>query len=457
MGDESHHNLQVPYDPAFFSQRLQQRPRSPHPEEEEEEDHFFASPSRPPTLRDIDIRNGIIRSPSPSAATHQQQPAMTTVEQQMQQLRDLAEVQQQTIMDQQKQMDEAGRFANIQTQQLQESKRQLEASQRSIDELTAAFREMSSHPRPLTLSSAPKKKPDLPPFDSKNVLVWIRRVEAAYSRVGVIEPRDKFAWMESIFQVKLDPQIDAYLYGTNTAQEWDDFINYLKLQYGPTIKQKTQKLMGENPRHDLRPSQYLIQLKEDVKDVTIDHILKEHLLKSVPPRIREILGKEVETLSSAEVAKKADDFFDRQGKPIEKYAAPISQVSTATSSSSTASASNEASPPFTSPFSDEEADINQVRRGGFRGNDRGRSRNRGQRSQSRPAFGRSPNSSSTGNNSSSSNNNNNNDSKPSFPQGMCKWHKRFGDKSLKCVTDCPRFKSFSASQQSGNGQGGRRM
>ena len=214
--------------------------------------------------------------------------------------------------------------------------------------------------------------------------------------------------------------------------------------------------MSENPRHDLRPSQYLVQLKEDVKDVEIDHILKEHLLKSIPPRIREILGKEVETLSSAEVAKKADDFFDRQGRLIEKNAAPISQISSAPSSSSTTSTSNETPSSFTSPFSDEETDVNQVRRGGFRGNDRARSRNRGQRSQSRPAFGRFSNSSSTGNNF-SNNNNNNNDSKPSFPQGTCKWHKRFGDKSLKCVTDCPRFKSFSASQQSGNGQGGRRM
>ena len=42
-----------------------------------------------------------------------------------------------------------------------------------------------------------------------------------------VDPKDKFAWLESIFQVNLDPQIDAYLYGTNTAQDWEDFLNYL--------------------------------------------------------------------------------------------------------------------------------------------------------------------------------------------------------------------------------------
>ena len=130
-------------------------------------------------------------------------------EERIQQLQALAEKQQ-------KQMDEANAFANRQASQLAESQRQLQEAQQSIYNLTTAFQTLSTQPRPLTVSSAPKKKPELPPFDSKNVLIWIRRVEAAYARVGVVEAKDKFAWMESIFQVKLDPQIDAYLYGDNT-------------------------------------------------------------------------------------------------------------------------------------------------------------------------------------------------------------------------------------------------
>ena len=291
----SNQHFYVPNDPAFLSiNRPRHRPRSPQDTEEGLNDRFlFPSPTRQPTLRDIDILNGVQRSPSPPPP---QQPAMATVEQQLQQLRELAESQQQQLMDQQSQMEKANEFVSLQTQQLQESRRQLEASQQSVADLTSAFRELSAQPRPLTVSSAPKKKPDLPPFDSKNILIWIRRVEAAYSRVGVVEPRDKFAWMESIFQVKQDPQIDAYLYGDSTEQNWSDFIGYLKFQYGPTIRQKAQKLMGDIPRHDLKPSQFLIQLKEDVKDVTVDNILREHLLKTIPPRIREIMGKEVEEI-----------------------------------------------------------------------------------------------------------------------------------------------------------------
>ena len=430
----SRDNLNVPHDPSF---------NSPRP-----------SRYRPPSPYDTD--DGLVdrfRFPSPAPTARQQTTTMDFTQENFLALQALAQKQS-------KQIEDGNVFANDMATQLQEAKRQQEASQKSIADLTNAFNSLnsniSSQPRPLTLNTPPKKKPELPPFDSKNILVWIRRVEAAYARVGVIEPKDRFAWMESIFQVGLDPQIDSYLYGTNTLQDWEDFIDYLKLQYGPTMRQKAQKLMGDIPRHDLKPSQYLLRLKDDTKDVEIDHILKEHVLKSIPPRIREIMGKEVEGLTAEQVAKQADDFFDRQGRPSEKISTPINHVSSFSNSSSTstapAAATAATTSSFTSAFSDDDdADVNFVKRGGQRNNDRGRSFNRGQRSNSRPSFNRQPNASSTGNPSSSSS------ASSSFAAGTCRWHRRFGDKSLKCCTDCPRFKSFSANQKPGNGQGGRRM
>ena len=428
-------------------------------------DQVLASPPGPPlrlpTLRELDSNNVVQASLTASAQQPlQQQPTMSTADERIAALTALAERQQ-------KQIEEGNAFANRAAQQLQDSQRQLEASQQAVSDLTRAFNDLAAQPRPLTVSSAPKKKPDLPPFDSKNVLVWIRRVEAAYSRVGVVEPKDKFAWMEAIFQVKIDPQIDAFLYtSNNTAQNWTDFIEYLKLQYGPTVRQKAQKLMGEIPRHDLTPSQYLVQLNDDTKDVTIDQIKREHLLKTIPPRIREIMGKEVETMTAEEVAKAADTFFDRNGRPLEKQTASINHVasqptrpstpfssrpSAASSMPSTLSSTTTAPPAsFTAAYSDEESDVNHVKGGNFRNSNRGRSRSRAPRSQSRPGSNRFNNNSSTANG-------NSNEQKSSFPPGTCRWHRLFGEKSRKCVTDCPRFKSFNSSQQSGNGQGGRRM
>ena len=414
------------------------------------------TPYRPiPTLpaNVDDYIDQVLESPPPRPAlldfdtSFTTQPTMATVEQQLQQLRDLASAQQQQIAAQQKQMEDAAAQSDLQTQQLMESKRQLEASQQSVSQLTDAFRQMSTS-RPLTISTTPKKKPDLPPFDAKNVLVWIRRVESAYARAGVVESKDKFAWMESVFTVKMDPQIDAYLYGANSDQDWLDFIAYLKFRYGPTVREKAQKMLSDIPRHDMTPSQYLLQLTEDTKDVTVDQIRREHLLKTIPPRIREIMGKEVETMTAEEVAKTADTFFDRQGRLLEKAANPINNVTTAPPPSSTSSSSSASN--FTSLFGEEEdTDVNFVRNGFNRGNERGRSRGRFGRSNSRPPINRFPNASSAGQNQGQN--------QSTFPKGTCRWHRKFGDKSLKCATDCPRYKTFTANQSSGNGQGGRRL
>ena len=434
--DDHPHVPEVPFTPFRPS------PASPIDVDDFLDQQIYGAPSQQPTLRDIDVANGVILPTLPPPP-----PQLTRMEITEERFRALMELSER----QAKQLEDANAFANQAASQIREAHRQLQASQQNVTDLTNAFNNLSAQPRPLTVSSAPKKKPDLPPFDSKNVLVWIRRVEAAYSRVGVIEPKDKFAWMESIFQVKLDPKIDAFLYSdNNTAEKWAEFIAYLKFQYGPTTKQKTLKLMGEIPRHDLTPSQYLTQMVEDTKDVTIDNIRKEHLLKTIPPHIRQIMGKEVESMTAADAAKIADTFFDRQGKPLEKQASSVNQVLTAPAASSTLPPSTlPSSSSFTSAFSDDDTDVNAVRSRNFRGNDRGRSRNRGQRSQSRPNANRFPNSSSTGNG--------NNENKSSTQQKLCRWHRQFGEKSLKCATDCSKFKSFTSSQQSGNGQGGRRM
>ena len=460
MGDEEH--LRVPLDPAFRSQRRLPRPASPHDVDDGLESLFaFPSPTRRPSLREIDIANGILRSPSPSSLPSfslPQQPTMAMSEEAIKQLQELALQQAKALEESARQLQEVKSYSDGQTEQLRESQRQLELAHSNIADLTTAFRDLSTHPRASTSSSAPKKKPELPPFDSKNVIVWIRRVEAAYNRVGVIEAKDKFAWMESIFQVKLDPQIDAYLYSSsNSAQEWEDFLNYLRLQYGPTIRQKAQKLMSECPRHDLRPSQFLLQLKEDVKDVEVDHVLREHVLKSLPPRIREYMGKEVESMTAEQVATTADKYFDRQGRPTEKsLSTTVNHVTSAPTSSSTpppaASSSSSSSSHFTQAFSDEETEVNFVRDNRSGGNNRGRNNNnQGQRSRSRPRGFRFSNPSSTGGSFNSS-------SSSSHPQGTCRWHKKFGEKSFKCEANCPQFKAHQAKlQQQGNANGGRRQ
>ena len=369
---------------------------------------------------------------------------------------------QQMMEAQQKQIEEMKAAAEQQHNNLLESQRQLHESQTTVQQLSSAFQQLSTRPpQQVQQQQAARKKPDLPPFDAKNILIWIKRIESAYTRANVTLAKDKFAFLESTFPVKQNATIDKFMYGSNTEDDWADFLSYLKKEYGPTIRQKACKLMSEVPRHDMKPTEYLQQLVDDTADVEIDHIRREHLLKTIPPRIREIMGKDVENLTALEVAQMADDFFDRNGRPLEKTGHTVNNVVKSSSSSSSASAAAAATPHFTAAFSDEEdSDVNFVKRGGKQ-NFRGRSQSRNGRSNSKPRFNNSNQRFNNSNNnaSASSSSSSNSSSSQQSASKTCMWHRRFGTKSTKCCTDCSLYQSFVSQQRkgSGNEQGGRRM
>ena len=356
------------------------------------------------------------------------------------------------IQQQQQQMVDAQAAFDAQQQQLRESADRMRQQQQTIDQLASAFTTLTTATSSSTGSSH-RRKPDMPPFDQQNILIWIKRLTAAYDRAGVVLPKDKFAFLESTFDITFNPVINNFLFNSNnTAEDWDNFIQYMKTEYGPTIRQKARKLIGDLPRNGMKPSQYLAQLEEEVKDVKLDDIKKEHLLKTIPPRIREILGKTVETKTAKEVAALADDYFDSQGRPLEKSATSINYVS---SQQSTATPAPQQS--FTAAYSDEETEVNQVKKGNFK-NFRQRSRSRprfGSNNRSSNSFTPSSSSSTTAASTSSSRQQHNN----SNSSGLCRFHRLFGDNATKCMSDCSRHSSFMSSQkkQQGNGQGGRRQ
>ena len=358
---------------------------------------------------------------------------------QLQQANEMLQNQQQAMVDAQAQFE-------AQQQQLRDSAEQLRQQQQTINQLSSAFQTLT------TTTAAPtssRKKPEMPPFDQQNILVWLKRLQAAYDRAGVTQAKDKFAYLESTFDITFNPIINDFLFNTaNTNDDWNQFVAYMKLEYGPTTRQKARKLIGELPRNSMKPSQYLSQLEEEVKDVTIDDIKKEHLLKTIPPRIREIMGKQVETKTAKEVAALADQYFDSQGRPLEKSATSINFVNN--SQPATTATSSAA---FTAAFEEEEAEINFVKKNNFK------AQGSRQRSRSRPRFNNTPRNNSNSNPSSSST-----ASRQQQQQGnnsLCRFHRMFGDQATKCVSDCPRHSSFIAQQgkkqPQGNGQGGRRL
>ena len=353
------------------------------------------------------------------------------------------------LQQQQQQMVDAQATFDAQAQQLRESAEQMRRQQDTINQLSSAFQTLTTTNAATAAPSSSRKKPEMPPFDSQNINVWIKRLTAAYDRAGVVAAKDKFAFLESTFDISFNPTINNFLYNANNSDDdWKAFLAYMQLEYGPTIRQKARKLMGDLPRNGLKPSQYLTQLEEEVKDVKIDDIKKEHLLKSIPPRIREILGKAVETKTAKEVAKMADDYFDSQGRPLEKSATSISHV---TESTPAAAATPQSS--FTTAFTDDDAEVNFVKKGNYN--------NFKSRSRSRPRFNNGnnrPNASSAASAAPTASSSTAAPRQQQQNSSLCRFHRMFGDNATRCISNCSRHSAFiKKQQQQGNANGGRRQ
>ena len=68
-------------------------------------------------------------------------------------------------------------------------------------------------------------------------------------------------------------------------------------------------------RDSRRPSQYAALLDEKTKEITLDDIKKEMLVREMPPEIQRMLQERIENLSFTDAARAADAYFDQDGKP----------------------------------------------------------------------------------------------------------------------------------------------
>ena len=306
--------------------------------------------------------------------------------------------------------------------------------------------------------AAPRKKPDLPPFDPKNIEIWVQRIEAAYTRHGIASAKDKFAFLESQFPVNFSAKINSFLFNpAPTDASWQDFIIHLIDRYGPTRRQRAEKFTVDFPRGGRTPSEFLAFMDETGKDVTFDDVKKEHLMKSLPARIREYLGKDADDMTAQQVADKADAYFDKEGRLLESPTGHINAVSDKPAMPAPITRCQPPSAAFTTTFEDvdEEEAVHHV-------------------SKNTPAPKRPPHphpqqqrrptasSSTSGSNGASGSNWRNNpgptpDQRSTGRERLCRYHYRWDDNAQNCTTTCPRFKQFMSKkqQQQGNAKGSR--
>ena len=191
------------------------------------------------------------------------------------------------------------------------------SSEETIRQLTAALQGLK----------ASSRKPDIPAFDPKCIELWIKRVDNAYRRAGISDPKDKFAFLETKFPVNADPNVNTFIFGEGTQQSWEEFVSYLTLRYGRSKQQRAATILDGVRRDGRKPSEMFAHVKERIGDLTLDDVLKEMVMRELPPDLQRVLHDKTKDLSGADAVKLADTFFDRDGKPIHKSApAPVSQV-----------------------------------------------------------------------------------------------------------------------------------
>ena len=291
------------------------------------------------------------------------------------------------------------------------------------------------------------RKPELPSFDKANIEIWIKRVESAYARVRVTDPKLKFAHLESKFDVNTDPLINEFLFSTDANDEtWTSFLNYLRKRYGRTTKQEALSVIQGTPREGRTPSQLVAVMREKAGKVTLDDVLKEQLLKELPAEVHRQIIDKVEGLNFEQTGELADKWFDKEGKPL--LANTPSTVHSVTSSANPARASTSSSTTsaaasaegyndahnFTTPFdgAEDESDINAIR---FR---------QGQKQRFRVQNGSAPrgNGSQNGGQRGNQPKGNNNNRAPGNNNGgaaqkkVCPFHIKYGDQAQRCLPWC---------------------
>ena len=295
------------------------------------------------------------------------------------------------------------------------------------------------------------KKPELPTFDKSNIDIWIKRVESAYTRVNVTDPKLKFAHLESKFDVNSDPLINEFLFETApTADTWTSFLTYLRKRYGRTTKQQAQSVINGTPRDGRTPSQLVALMKERAGTVTLDDILKEQLLKELPTEVHRQIVDKVDALTFEQTGELADKYFDKDGKQLLSSSAstvnnigsnPRPAMSAPTAS---AAASSTGSSTFSAPFfqDDADTDVNAVR---FRQGQKQQVNINNRGGRGRGGFNQRSNNGHSSNNNNNNNNNNGNAS-ASAKSKVCNYHIKFGDKAEKCQPWCLLYAQHSASK-----------
>ena len=290
-----------------------------------------------------------------------------------------------------------------------------------------------------SIPDAIRKKPEIPPFDKTHVDIWIKRMENAFIRANIRAVNEKFAFLETKFPVAFDPKIDEFLYGDATDDAWTSFIAYLRKEFGSTKQQRASIVIDGFKLDGRRPSQYAAALVDKTKDITLDDVRKEMLLREMPPDIRRMLQERIENMTFVEAAKTADFYFDSDGRP--KHTSQTTTVNHVSKSFGKMSLND-----HFDASEDESSDANAVGFGKKRFDKRQNGRNQQGRNTS---FSQQARSNPVTQQAQAPQASHPKIRGPPAAKQLCRYHQQFGDDAQTCKQGCPRFPKVPSNGKAG--------
>ena len=281
--------------------------------------------------------------------------------------------------------DELRRIAEQAQQENIELRRQQERITTALEAATAALQALSLGRLPAASAQAnsnKRKRPDLPALDKQNIHVWLQRIESAYAREEVTDPRQKFAFLESTIGVNMGPTINAFMFGEPTAENWSLFKQHLLDTFGPTKEQRCSTFLDGVKRDGRRPSDLLALIRDKGQQVTIDDLEKQLILRELPPDVQKLLQDKVEGLDARATASLADKHFDKEGRPLNSRNS-INNVNPMAG----AAVPQQHEQAAAELQLDDQTEINAVNNRNSRGSTRGGNNRRSNNNQFTPAFG----------------------------------------------------------------------
>ena len=218
--------------------------------------------------------------------------------------------------------EQARHAAQVMQNQQDKMTAALEAATQAAASATAALQALAlaNNTRAAPPHTPKRKRPDLPAFDKTKIHIWIKRVEAAYAREDITDPKQKFAFLESIIGVNMGPIINGFMFGEANQANWESFLKHLLDTFGPTKQMRCSTFLDGVKRNGRRPTDHLALIRDKGKDVSIDDLEKQLIFRELPQDVQKLLQDKLEGKTALETAQMADQHFDQQGRPLNSEA-----------------------------------------------------------------------------------------------------------------------------------------